>query len=574
MLKDCLNVFKKIYAKEGDEYILDSYILSEGSYLLVNEEGEIERILEITKQDNDITDENYKYFKQLDYLSRLIDMQKSIDTKKVIHSNNYLSFFIKKDNINENKLKEEIIDRYYDILKNPLIKYKKEKAQMYKVVEEKYGQVNEERLEKYRNWIKQNIFSILESQNIKKDKNYLKIFFRNDINEYKKESEKYLIPNIYNKTDYNIEIDEKIYGLPNNNMNLNPKKPFLENRNRKNSIPYLIDIDEVLIQKKFFDYLENKLTEGKNNIYLKEDYIDDLISDNKSKEDFIGYLLRIKKGKEVEIHEFDIITGFSKDIDDMYIDNILDIKYPDNYKNMYYGYINDIDQIRTLVDIIYFNGNLSRNFFTKASDIRIYDSKIKLNLLKYRQAFFNWFYKGNDEIIRKVFHNLSIDLIRNSISKGKIILAKEQFNLMLRILEYFEGGSDMADVLSDLANNIRNKINSDTTQIIDNDDEYYFLVGQLVSYLISRNKSNRKTHSLINPILNCKNDERLKGEVRKLFKKYNYDIDKGNKRFNNMSAMVLGYIPEGNIKEDILLCGYLHNNLIYEIKQKGEGKNE
>jgi CRISPR-associated protein Csh1 len=569
MLKDCLDVFKKIYDEEGEEFILDSYTLSEGSYLLVNESGNIDRILEVEKKDNDTTDEDYKYFKQLDYLSRLINTQKPIDSKKVIHSNNYLSFFIKKDNINRNKLKEEIIDGYYDALKNPLIKYKKEKAQMYKTMEEKYGQVDGKKLERCRSWIKQNIFSILESNNIKKDKNYLKIFFESGISEYREENEKYLIPNIYNNTDYNIEIDGKIYGLPNDNMNLNSKKPFLENRSRKNSIPYLIDTDEVLIQKKFFDYLENKLAGGKNNIYVKEGYIDDLISDNENKDDFTGYLIRIRKGKNgVEIHEFDTVTGFSKNIGEIYIDNILNIEYPDKYESMEYGYVKDINQLKSLVDSIYFNGKLNRNFFTKASDINIYDSKVKFNLLKYRQVLFNWFYKGNDEVIKKVFYNLSIDLIKNSIDKGRTILAKEQFNLMWGILGYFKGGSDMSDMLSDLTNSIRNKINNDITQKIDNDDEYYFLVGQLVSYLISRNKSNKKTHSLVNPILNCKNDEKLKDEIIKLFKKYSYDIDKGNKRFNNMSAMVLGYIPEEDVKEDVLLCGYLHNNLLYETRKK------
>ncbi len=569
MLKDCLDIFKKIYDEEGEEYILDSYILPEGSYLLVNESGNMEKILEVAKKDNDTTDEDYKYFKQLDYLSRLIDMNKPIDSKKVIHSNNYLSFFIKKDNINKNKLKEEIIDGYYDILKKPLIKYKKEKAQMYKTMEEKYGQVDEEKLERCRSWIKQNIFLILESNNIKKDKNYLKIFFESEINEYREENEKYLIPNIYNSTDYNVEIDGKIYGLPNDNMNLNSKKPFLENRTRKNSIPYLIDTDEILIQKKFFDYLANKLAEGKYNIYVKEDYIDDFLNDNENKDDFTGYLMRIRKGKnEVEIHEFDTVMGFSKNIGEIYIDNILNIEYPDKYKSMEYGYIEDINQVRNVVDSIYFNRRLNGNFFTKASDINIYDSKVKFNLLKYRQVLYNWFYKGNDQVIKKVFYNLSIDLIKNSIFKGKIILAREQFNLMWGILGYFKGGSDMADMLSDLTNNIRNKINNDITQKIDNDDEYYFLVGQMVSYLISRNKANKKTHSLVNPILNCKNDEKLKNEIIKLFKKYSYDIDKGNKRFNNMSAMILSYIPEEDVKEDILLCGYLHNNLLYETKKK------
>lgn len=48
-------------------------------------------------------------------------MNKPVDSKKVIHSNNYLAFAVKKESITS-KLTETIIDNYYDTLKNPLEK--------------------------------------------------------------------------------------------------------------------------------------------------------------------------------------------------------------------------------------------------------------------------------------------------------------------------------------------------------------------------------------------------------------------------------------------------------------------
>ena len=57
-----------------------------------------------------------------DYHSKLISMNKPIDSKKVIHSNNYLAFAVKKESIVTGKLTEVIIDNYYDTLKNPLEK--------------------------------------------------------------------------------------------------------------------------------------------------------------------------------------------------------------------------------------------------------------------------------------------------------------------------------------------------------------------------------------------------------------------------------------------------------------------
>lgn len=570
VLKDCLDVFKEIYEAEGEEYIIDSYALSQGSYVLIDADGYIERKLEVEKKDNDTTSEDYRYFKQLDYLSRLIDMNKPIDSKKIIHSNNYLSFYIKKDNINNGKLGEDIIDAYYDVLEKPTIKYKKEKLEMYKQIESRYGGANEKKIELHRNWIKQNIFSILDREKIKKDGNYLKIFFEADIEEYIRESEKYLLPNIFNNTDYNVEINNSIYGLPNDNMNLNAKKPFLRNKSRKNSIPYLIDTDEVLIQKRFFDYLENKLAQGKYNIYFKKGYIDDLSRDDETEGSFTGYFMRIQKGKEVEIHQFDIITNYNKQVKDMYINNVLNINYPSNYEAMDYKYIDNKEQIKNKIDKIYFNRYLNGNFFTKASDIKLRDSKVKFYLLNYRQAFFDWFYKGNEATVKVFFGKLSMDLIKNSISRGRTITAQEQFNLMVGVQNYFEGGNNVSDTLKGLPKIARDKINSNITRAIAGDEEYYFLAGQVISYLISLNKASNVKHSLINSILNTKNDERLKQEIRKLFKKYNYAIGKNNKRFNNIFSMVLGYIPEGDRQEDILLYGYLHSNLMYEKAEKTE----
>ncbi|MEG0826634.1 MAG: hypothetical protein RR404_04110, partial [Bacilli bacterium] len=72
--------------------------------------------------------------------------------------------------------------------------------QLYLDVEEKNGKVDIKRLNKIKSWIKVNIFTLVPKEST--DKGYLKIFFLCDLKEYKKESEKYLLPNIYNNTDF------------------------------------------------------------------------------------------------------------------------------------------------------------------------------------------------------------------------------------------------------------------------------------------------------------------------------------------------------------------------------------
>lgn len=578
MLKGCLDSFKEMYDKKGKKLITDNYVLGEGSYVLVDDHGEIIETLEVDKKSSDKSGKYYD-FAEMDYLSKLMDMNKPIDSNKIIHSNNYLSFFVKKESISNGKLTEAIIDNYYEILKNPRIKYKdskdKEKLKMYELIEDKHGNVDYSLLENQKIWIKNNIFSILTLGNIKDNKSYLKIFLKCDIEQYKNESEKYVIPNIYNNALYNIDINDITHGLPNDNMGLNSKKPYLENKTRKNPKPYLISIEEVILQKKFVDYLYNNVCEGKTNVYIGDGDIKCLSNDENLDKKFAGYFLRIKKGKEVEIHDFDTIVGLDNKLIGLFIDTVIPIDYTkfkgslsDDYRE-----ITEISKLKILINNIYFNKFLTNNFFSDPKDIKLNDFTVKENLIKSRGAFFNWFYKGDTTIIKQIFDKTSMELIKNTICNEYMIKAKEQFNFRCGILDYLIGGGKMADILNGIASSLREKINSKQTDKIENDNEYYFAVGQISSYLLSLNKSSKRVHSLVNPLLNCKTDEKLKLQLQMLFKKYNYDIQKESKRFNNFSAMVLGYQSESKVDDNMLVAGYLYSSLIYESKKEGEVKD-
>lgn len=130
MLKDCLEVFERqmekvrIKGRGEDSLILDSYIPADGCYILVNSKGEIICQVDLkfnkkTKQMEGISERHYDKLCFFDYHSRLVSMDKPVDSKKVIHSNNYLSFWVKQENLSNGKLNEEAIDRYFDVLSNP-----------------------------------------------------------------------------------------------------------------------------------------------------------------------------------------------------------------------------------------------------------------------------------------------------------------------------------------------------------------------------------------------------------------------------------------------------------------------
>ena len=133
MLQEAVEVFEK-KLKQNSRIVVDSHTLKDGTYRLIeigdNDDWKILKTLDIffDKKAKEVvghTDEDYLFIKELDYYSKLLEMNKPIDPKKIIHTNNYLSLAVKKDSIVTNKITPEVIKNFFKILKNPIVKYEK-----------------------------------------------------------------------------------------------------------------------------------------------------------------------------------------------------------------------------------------------------------------------------------------------------------------------------------------------------------------------------------------------------------------------------------------------------------------
>jgi CRISPR-associated protein Csh1 len=599
MFKECLDVFLEML-KHEDNLILKGYIPADGSYVIVKNDGTVKNAdIKFDKKTRNLNCTDDTLLNDIcfyDYHSKLISMNKPIDIKKVIHSNNYLAFAVKKESITT-KLTEAIIDNYYDTLKNPLEKkYKKSKeaSKIYQKFEEDHGVVNITLLEKCRSWIKQHIFSIDKLVNVDLGKKeYLKIFFEvfetNEEDNKKnkelfiQEDNRYIYPNIYNNNYYNVEVDGKIQGIPDNNMGMNAKKPFLSIKTRKNPASYLLDGDTALLQKQFFEYLMNFATNGKNNIYV--DIINNKIeaySDKEEREKFsgieAGYYLRIQKGKELEIQVQDSIVNYQDKLllnfnyQDFFKMNIE--KYPEYTKNI--GIYTKRTDVGRLINNIFFSKYLLTNYFTDANDISVKDSVLKRIIIMYRNVIFDWIYKGIDNNFEVVEKQFVLELIKNTLINDYNLRAMTQLNLHWSFEDYFanlekRGGEKMADIATKIRMSVKEKVMSkDKAVIVNNNEEYYYAIGQLMAYFISLSKASKKAQSLINPVLNAQNDTVIKTRLLQLYKKYNYNILTKNSRVKNLYAMILGYKPEGKVNQEMILFGYMDNNVIYTKSEEKE----
>lgn len=599
MFKECLDVFLEML-KHEDNLILKGYVPADGSYIIVKNDGTVKNAdIKFDKKTRDLNCTDDTLLNDIcfyDYHSKLISMNKPIDIKKVIHSNNYLAFAVKKESITT-KLTEAIIDNYYDTLKNPLEKkYKKSKeaSKIYQKFEEDHGVVNITLLEKCISWIKQNVFSIDKLVNVDLGKKeYLKIFFEvfetNEEDNKKnkelfiQEDNRYIYPNIYNNNYYNVEVDGKIQGIPDNNMGMNAKKPFLSIKTRKNPASYLLDGDTALLQKQFFEYLMNFATNGKNNIYV--DIINNKIeaySDKEEREKFsgieAGYYLRIQKGKELEIQVQDNIVNYQDKLllnfnyQDFFNMNIE--KYPEYTKDI--GIYTKRTDVGRLINNIFFSKYLLTNYFTDANDISVKDSVLKRIIIMYRNVIFDWIYKGIDNNFEVVEKQFALELIKNTLINDYNLRAMTQLNLHWSFEDYFanlekRGGEKMADIATKIRMSVKEKVMSkDKAVIVSNNEEYYYAIGQLMAYFISLSKASKKAQSLINPVLNAQNDTVIKTRLLQLYKKYNYNILTKNSRVKNLYAMILGYKPEGKVNQEMILFGYMDNNVIYTKSEEKE----
>lgn len=598
MINQISDSFKAYFSSKNldiDSEIADNYIPKDGTYIIVKPN---KGVLEIMTQeeiqfdkklgDIDRTIKDCSLICKMDYYSNLMDMNKPVDTAKIIHSNNYISFFIKKENLSSGKLTDKVIENYYENLKNwktrCIGKVKTKDARnavsdMCDELESSLGDIDLEKLEMSKSWISKNLNSLdINTDN----KNYLKIFFLFDIDLFEKEGNRYMLLNLYNSNDYMVDINGEKLGLPNYNMGMNAKKPYLENKTRKTKLPFMLNLEDALYQKKIFDLLDIYANKRKYNIYI-DDEVKALADNEIIDRDFSGIYLRIQKGKETEIHDVDIISDYSPNLDRFFkLENYLHIELSQYLKNdddnilKYSTNIKTKSDFERMINKILFDNYLLTNYFSDDISVKGNDN-LKKQLLINRRKLFNWFHKGESEDIWTNLKRISEQSLIATLGKEQRFKAVHQYNLKCSMEKYFKGGENMADSAVEIRNSLKQKINNrfekDNYIEMENDGEYYYAVGQLTSYFLSKSKSKKKNMSFVNQITSCKKDEIIKMRLGRLFKQYNYDMDYyRDYKIRNLYSMLNAYVPESGTNVDMIINGFLSSNLVYEKREEQENE--
>lgn len=580
MIKDCQNIFENKLDVYGDKFIIDRFTPKDGTYYLIKiKDNDFEAMdpIEIkfnkkTKQ-LECSDSFYlQLIRSLEYYSKLIDMNKCLDRKKTIHSNNFLSFAVKKDSISSKKLTIDVINGYYDLFKDMTTKYKGKSLELYKKTVDKIGEADCELVDRIRAWVLENIWSFDENMD-KKD--YLKLFFIYDDEEqtveaYKKEGERYLIPNVYNSNEYNVKVGEDIYGLPNNNIGMNAKKPYLANKKRGgNEIPYLLNEKEVVAQSKFFDYLYGLVASGHYDVYfdeIEQDIIGLLPGEHLERE-VSGYYMRLSKEKnEASIDRFEIVPCF-----------VPQLRKTFRYKKLFFEIDRNEDVITDsknvlegMVNEVFFSKYLCTNYFTNPKDISLNDAVLKECLVVGREALFSWFHTNDSTDITYVVDRIFMNIIKNSIGHGNLNNVRRQINLRISLQDYLNNNDEKEKEMIEYNENFRAHCKSDESWDFTDDNEYYYAVGQVLETFIKKNKSAKRPLSQMNVYLNAKDDDMIKNMLTRDFKKYNYDIFDYQVRFKNVFSKIMAYRPKAKVNQQVMIAGALADNIFFEKREKEE----
>ena len=127
----------------------------------------------------------------------------------------------------------------------------------------------------------------------------------------------------------------------------------------------------------------------------------------------------------------------------------------------------------------------------------------------------------------------------------------------------------MSDVMSEVRRQLMEHVMKSREEwMFENDDEYYYAVGQISRYILELSRAAKKSLDMVKPILTVRDDKMLKKRVALLAKKYDYAIEMKYARAMELLGKVLTYMPDETANEVMIMAGYVDKNILFMSKKK------
>lgn len=618
MFKTCLNLFDKLYL-QNEEKIIDGFKVG-GNYIAyiatIHNDGKItmsERILNL--KNSEYLGVHKKYLTYLSYYSGWINRNKTFFANAVSSTSHLYAL-----NIALGKDTEKIIKAYEECNKE----LKKEDALIMNYYQNTVGyKTNEIDIRLIKEHVVAEIIPLLNdvALEIEDDKSEIyklsdlriKIFYVLEDEEktkeiYKKEHERYLYLKSFNKneTAY-IRDDGKIYGVPDFvNTVGDERKPTILNNSRNSETDkhakysFECSIEDSIKYSKLKSFIDQEFAKGNRNIYFKISDKEIILEPNSYNEDgpkrILGDVLKDTIWWHIEqqgkignmITDVQYIGGHSFNIKPISIKKtIFNENLFKNFEDKYNIYQQKctLRDIEDLINVVYFKNILKYHYFTTdATMIRVKSEYIWIRdyIMKCKKGLYDWFYLNRTNYI-EYFLSVQVDkiileefkFVSTHTDKGYFSLY-HMLNVKETLSQYYLKNQKGEKTMQEIKNAVKNYILSEEPEIeIKNDSEFLFMVGQIAHYLLDKSEAKDKSEDAINRLLMCK-PSKIKNNLRRLYKQYNYKIDMNlATRFNKVYSAVCLYEPQlKKTNEDLIIAGYINNNYFYTKTNKGEEENE
>lgn len=622
VIKDLAVSFEKA-KRQFPDIVQDNYRLKEGLYLRINPEESWQTQIAALEQNHLVIwakEEEYskldllQWFKQRDYWSSTLNSNKSVDNKKQVHSNNPFSLFVKQDVFLEEKKDAKFnmsqnIERYLEATESEQVKQKwndlipgKKKGEdplsffqnsVYaSALEYLDSPARLQWITQITQWYDNNVQSLTDFIRTLTFKNYVKLFFTLDgfpasespscEQMYAYEYDLYLIPKIYNSNDYNQIVADELTGLPSYDMTMNSKKPFLEHKTMRVEAPDRVPLKQALLAKEATEWLAATKPKYSTN---KLGYETGFVPGTKRTQPE-GTFHVYMDGKYDELHSFENVpfpAAVSVDVEWL---NILQVheKSKDNPKDeewylKFYQPIQSVETLQKTISSRFFRGRMNGQILFDEPGVKTkeFTGVMAALFLQSRQAFHDWFSKGTTLSLHGIFAQVTLRLIEEQllyVESSRLSDLADAMNLRLSIIKMLgeKGGTSMADRIQHTHSSLSGKLAANGVVGCANDEEFYFLAGQLARYLTNQSETQKKTGNMFESFLRARNGKQLKKRLDEAYMLYKHKIQLQNRKFNAAFSMVMGYITEqvneGDARE-LLLAGLFANNLMYEKKDEG-----
>lgn len=363
-------------------------------------------------------------------------------------------------------------------------------------------------------------------------------------------------------------------------LKLKIKVDKYEKRLLPNPLPIFISNKDAIDNdnnKIYFDLLQD-VTEpiGYKDI-IKKAY--EKVADNSNEINELNYYLifggNTKDG--LKFYDVDYIDSFKYKLQDFKINNIFGLKgfyggEIENIFNMEWGFFSKF--FYTL------NGDnestymLQKNYFTEKINVPSTEqipAMVATKFYQYNKAIFDYIYKGQHNIINGyMFDDICISIIREQVKLNddwdKTYKIKEKLSLYISLYKNFHKGEDLATEIIDLREKIGNVLENDEVHL-GNDKEFAFASGQLIRYILNKNESATKTHSLLDIFISKNNATDFKLVIAQQIQKYSHAFKFFNAHgwFDKLTSEVMAYqLEQKTIKSliPLIMAGYFSNNVI------------